>query len=175
MIIFKNEPECHVPEFHSLFPCNHTWSFVCRNFMMERLKQFLCCCLTEDVQNMLPKCWRLLLHFSASLCRVVSRSFSDAVSRVAEQRKGRIMSSYVTFPCHSSDSSRILTDQCGSYTSTWRLPSRDPAGRGSLFLLYRLGIGCRSFWAQRVLPTCFSSQEKTACCLFLPQADLVTS
>lgn len=48
---------------------------------------------------------------------------------------------------------------------TWRLPTRGPWGRGSLFLLYWLGIVCRSSWAHHALLTCFfQSREGTACC-----------
>lgn len=51
---------------------------------------------------------------------------------------------------------------------SWRLPTRGPRGRASLFLLYRLGIVCRSSWAHRVLLTCFSSQEKAQLVVFPP-------
>lgn len=48
------------------------------------------------------------------------------------------------------------------------IPSRSPLfswGRGSFFLLYWLGIVCRSSWVHRALLTCFfQSREGAACC-----------
>lgn len=51
---------------------------------------------------------------------------------------------------------------------TSRLPTRGPWGRGSLFLLYRLGIVCRISWARHALPTCFFQSREGTACFFLP-------